>query len=65
VERLAAHDGWFEATIAYELAGRRWAQEVEGALLDDPELDAMARAAGLRVAAWLDPHRTWALLARS
>jgi hypothetical protein len=39
-------------------------QHVEGAILDDAALDAMARAAGLRVTAWLDPHGTWAVLAR-
>jgi SAM-dependent methyltransferase len=64
VERLTPHDGWFAATVAYTLDGRRWAHEVEGAILDDAALAAMATAAGLRVAAWLDPHRTWAVLAQ-
>ncbi|HVM67043.1 MAG TPA: class I SAM-dependent methyltransferase, partial [Acidimicrobiales bacterium] len=64
VERLTPHDGWFAATVAYTLEGRRWAQEVEGAILDDAALGAMAAGAGLRVAAWLDAHRTWAVLTR-
>jgi SAM-dependent methyltransferase len=65
VERLTPHGGWFSATVAYTLAGRRWAHEVEGAVLDDAALAALAAPAGLAVAAWLDPHRTWAVLTRS
>jgi SAM-dependent methyltransferase len=64
VERLTPHDGWFAATVAYTLDGQRWAHAVEGAILDDAALAAMAAAVGLRVAAFLDAHRTWAVLTR-
>jgi SAM-dependent methyltransferase len=64
VTRLVPHDGWFEATVAYSLEGRRWEQAVEGDVLGDDALERMAAAAGLTVTRWLDPHRTWAVLAR-
>jgi len=65
VTRLVPHGGWFEATVAYALGGRRWEQVVEAAVLDDDALGAMAAASGLAIRSWLDPHRTWAELAGS
>jgi SAM-dependent methyltransferase len=65
VRRLVAHDGWFEASVAYTLGGREWVQEVESAVLDDRAFESVAMGAGLAFDAWLDAHRTWAVLTRS
>ncbi len=65
VRRLVAHDGWFEASVAYKLDGREWVQEVEAAVLDDRAIEEAAARAGLTFGTWLDAHRTWAVLTRS
>jgi SAM-dependent methyltransferase len=52
----------FEATVAYSVDGHRWEQEIAAAVLDDEALEALAADAGLTIAAWLDEHRTWAVL---
>ncbi len=62
VTRLVPHDGWFEATVAYELDGRRWEQAFEADVIDDEALGRMAAAVGVGAVRWLDPHRTWAVL---
>jgi SAM-dependent methyltransferase len=64
VRRLVAHDGWFAASVAYTLGGREWVQEVEAAVLDDRAVEGLAASVGLTFSSWLDPHRTWAVLAR-
>jgi SAM-dependent methyltransferase len=65
VRRIAGHGTWFDATVAYALGDRQWEQEVEAAVVDDRGLDALATSVGLAFTAWLDAHRTWAVLTRS
>jgi len=65
VRRVTGHAEWFEATVAYAIGDRAWEQEVEAAVLDDGALDALAASVGLVRTAWLDPHRTWAVLTPS
>ena len=62
VTRLVPATTTFEATVVYEIGGRRWDQMIEAAILEDADFDALAADAGLARAAWLDEHRTWAAL---
>ena len=65
VTRLVPGAGSFEATVAYEIGGRRWEQAIEAAVVDESDLDALAAGVGLVRGAWLDEHHTWATLAPS
>ncbi|WP_166354795.1 class I SAM-dependent methyltransferase [Phytoactinopolyspora limicola] len=58
-ERTAAS---FAATAEYRLGDQVWQQHFSAAHVDDDTMAAAAAAAGLRVAEWLDPARTWARL---
>jgi SAM-dependent methyltransferase len=64
VTRLVPRGERFEAIVAYGVAGHRWEQSIEAAIVDDDDLEQLAHGVGLGVAAWLDPHRTWASLTR-
>jgi SAM-dependent methyltransferase len=62
VTRLVPGATSFEATVVYEIGGRRWAQSIEAAILDDASFDTLTAEAGLVRGRWLDEHRTWAAL---
>ena len=58
-----AHRGAdFDATVTYVLGDHRWAQSFTATAVDDELLAAEAAVHGLRLDAWLDDRRTWALL---
>ena len=52
----------FDATVTYTLDGRSWVQSFTATAVDDEQLATEAEAHGLRLDAWLDDRRTWALL---
>jgi hypothetical protein len=52
----------FDATVTYTLGDRSWPQSFTATAIDDDRLAAEAATHGLRLDAWLDDRRTWALL---
>lgn len=62
VEVHARRGPEFDATVTYTLGDRSWVQPHTATAMDDDRLAAEAAAHGLRLDAWLDDRRTWALL---
>jgi SAM-dependent methyltransferase len=51
--------GLVDAVVDYSVDGRSWRQPFSARMLDQGELDATLREAGLRFARWLDDRRSW------
>ena len=58
-EVLGRGDGWTEARLVYELAGRTWAQQFRFAAVTPASVDAEARAHGLAVVDVHGEDDTW------
>jgi SAM-dependent methyltransferase len=54
--------GVLRATMIYEVEGAAYRQQFVAHEIDDERLDALATSTGLRVTAFLDESRTWAVL---
>lgn len=52
----------FDATVTYMLGGELWPQSFTATAIGDEQLATEAAAHGLRLDAWLDERRMWALL---
>lgn len=61
---LRHDDGWFAATVTYSLDGRSWSQTFTGTIVDDGELEALARASDLTIREPTDDP-TWIVLEAS
>lgn len=54
----------FSAAVTYTVDDHSWTQHFSGAVVDDAQLVANRRAAGLVFDAWLDAPRKWARFVR-
>lgn len=61
LEEVAVDGRRVRATVAYEVAGRRWRQPFEAEMLDEAALSGALDEAGLAFDRWLDEDRGWAL----
>ena len=59
LEHVTVEPPHVAATVRYEADGRMWRHPFRARLLDDAELDAALRDAGLRLARTLDDDRAW------
>jgi SAM-dependent methyltransferase len=48
-----------DAVVEYSVDGRSWRQRFSAQMLDETDLAAALRAAGLDLVGWLDERRTW------